>query len=140
MYGVADKYDIPFLKALSKGKLQAQLDGPMDIPRFLKAVRTIYTTTLSSDRGLRDLLLPVLKQHWSALNKNSGFLDLIKSGLADGDFVGDAIAAMSQLLDPKPKFDYFCRECGGGTGPSASQIIYCKDCEECMGGAHRPDV
>ena len=102
MYGLADKYDIPFLKELSKGRFQARLDGVMDIPRFLTAVQTIYTTTLGSDRGLRDLVVPVLKKHRSALNKNERFLDLIKSGLADGDFAADVIAALSQLPDPKP--------------------------------------
>ncbi len=137
MYAMADKYDIPFLKDLSKGKLQTQLDRPMDIPRFLKAVRTIYTTTLSSDRGLRDLLVPVLKEHWSALSKDPGFLDLIRSGLVDGDVVADAIAVMSQLLVPKPELGYFCGNCDS-SALCGSRNIYCDDCEGYMGEAYQP--
>ena len=93
MYAMADNYDMSFLKDLSTTTFQAQLDGPVVMPRFLKAVRIIYTTTLSSDRRLRDLLVPVLKEHRNALNGDAGFLDLIKSGFAEGDFAVDCIAA-----------------------------------------------
>lgn len=139
MYAMADKYDIAFLKKLSTAMLQAQLDGPMITPRFLKAVRTIYTTTLSSDRGLRDLLVPVLKKHRSALSNDAGFLNLIKSGLADGDFAADLTVALSQLPDPKPELVYFCPDCNPHA-PSSSQLIPCdrSGCGKWMSGAQKP--
>lgn len=110
IYAMADKYDMPFLKKLATATFQARLDdndnddggGPMLTPGFRKAVRTIYTTTLSSDRGLRELLVPVVKRHRKALVRDAAFLDLIKSGFADGGFAEDVIVALAQLQDPMP--------------------------------------
>ena len=96
IYATAENNDIPFLKTLAGVNFRAQLKEPMDTPRFRKAVQTIYTTTLSSDRGLRDLLVPVLRKHGHTLSKDDGYLNLIKSGFADGDFVADVIAALSR--------------------------------------------
>lgn len=136
---MADKYDIPFLKDLSTATFQAQLDGSIMVtPRFLKAVKTIYTTTLSSDRRLRDLLIPVLQQHRNALNRDAGFLDLIKSGFADGDFALDCIAALSKLQEPKPERVYFCPDCNGHA-PSESKLIPChrSACGKWMSGVEK---
>lgn len=129
MYGMADKYDVPFLKELSKSMFHAQIKGPIDMPPFLKAVQSIYTTTLSSDRGLRDLLIPALKTHRHTLNKDDGFSDLIKSGLADGEFAADVIAALSQLLDPKPGLVQFCDL----HAPFPSLSTFCQACKKHLG-------
>lgn len=139
VYALADKYGVPFLKELSKGVFQAKLTGPVDIPQLLKAVRTIYTTTLGSDRGLRDLVVPVLKTHRNTLHKDDGFRDLIKSGLGDGDFAVDMIAALSQLLDPKPEIVYFCNSCSRHNPPSSRWIMCSRSgCTTDMGKAQQP--
>ena len=139
VYSLADKYDIQFLKELSKGLVQAKLDGPLDIPQFLKAVRTIYTTTLSSDRGLRDILVPVLDNHRKALNNDDGFLDLLRSGLGDGDFAVDVVAVLVKFLEPRPELVYLCADCSYQASHS-SRWISCKrsGCRACMGVAQEP--
>ncbi|CAF9907283.1 hypothetical protein IMSHALPRED_005490 [Imshaugia aleurites] len=146
MYALADKYDIPFLKELSKDMfraqlIQVQLNGVMDIPLFLSAVRTIYTTTLGSDRSLRDLLVPVLEEHSSTLNQDDRFLDLLRSNLGDGDFAVDVIATMSQLLKPKPPLVYWCIQCNQyAANANSGSAVYCSrwNCKEYMGEVKQP--
>ena len=111
MYAMADKYDIPFLKDLSKSMFTAQLYGPLTVPQFLDAVQTIYTSTLSSDRGLRDLLVPSLIKNRILLSKEEVFLDLVRSGFADGDFAVDVIAALSQPPEVEPELLCSCSQC-----------------------------
>ena len=117
MYAMADKYDIPFLKNLSKNMFKAQLDAPLNIPHFLDAFQIIYTSTLNSDRGLRDLLSPFLIRHRIPLSKDEVFLDLVRSGFADGDFAVDVIAALSQL-----RTVYFCSRCEEDLGDGFERI------------------
>ena len=97
-------------------------------------METIYTSTLDSDRGLRDLLVPGLIKHRILLSKNKVFLDLVKSGFADGDFTADVIAALSQLPE-EPELVYFCGKCTEPTSP----VIICADadCGRHMGSVQR---
>ena len=113
MYAMADKYDISVLRDLSKGMFTARLNSPFNILHFLDAVQIVYTSTLNSDRGLRDLLVPVLKKQRALLNKSDMFLDLVKSGFANGDFTADVIGALSQLVEVAPEPRYYYKTCDG---------------------------
>lgn len=115
MYALGDKYVIPLLKVLAEMKFSVALKSfnPSRAGIFVKAIHTIYTTTLSSDRELRRCLTPVLAKHKFALRNNGEFMGLVKSGLADGDFAGDVIDAWigtDPLSNPAER-KWYCRIC-----------------------------
>lgn len=115
MYALGDKYAIPLLKILAEMKFSVALKSfnPTRAGIFMKALHTIYTTTLSSDRGLRRCLTPVLTKHKFALRNNGEFMGLVKSGLADGDLAEDVIDAWmgyDPLFLPGER-KWYCRTC-----------------------------
>ena len=111
MYALADKYGIDDLKDIAKFSLSLSLPllGAFNIPIFVKALRVIYTTTLSSDRGLRELVIPAIKQFMFDLRKNYDFVEMLSSGFGDGEFARDVFdALLEELAQPKT---YQCLDC-----------------------------
>lgn len=102
MYAVGDKYDIPLLKDLAASKFSNALQAfdNFIVNVFIDAIHTVYTTTLSSDRNLRDRLIPVLKSHKKVLRKDDGFMNLFSSGLDDGGFAIDVVDAWADFEVP----------------------------------------
>ena len=105
MYGLGDKYNIDALKDLAEGKFSIALGAGWDIVSFPEVIETVYSTTLASDRGLRDCLTPVLLEHKEELHEHEGFNSLITGKLADGDFAMDVINAWTEFdeAEEKPK-------------------------------------
>jgi hypothetical protein len=112
MYALADKYGIEDLKELSKYKFWSLMVYLMPsqsrIPQLVEAIKVVYTTTLSSDRGLRDMVVPVCKKNRDALRNNRDYMQLLKSGLGEGDFVTDVVDALMELGQPRK---YRCLTC-----------------------------
>lgn len=127
MYATADKFQIPFLKELAKSKLNGRLNFCAIGPELFQVIRTIYTTTPNTDRGLRDLLSPVLKRFRHHLKNHVGFMQLLES---DGGFAADAFAALAQLLDPQPAPSHWCLECDA---VALARSIFCKECGDKIG-------
>lgn len=101
MYAIGDKYRIEALKGLAEEKFLQALDAGWDIVSFPEVIVTVYTTTLPSDRGLRDCLMPVLVKHKRELHGHEGFNSLIKDKLSDGEFALDVIHAWANLGSSK---------------------------------------
>lgn len=101
MYAIGDKYRIEALKKLAKTKFSGALDAGWDIVSFPEVIETVYTTTLTSDRELRDCLKPVLLEHKEELHEQEGFVGLIKDKLSDGDFAIDVIHAWTEFRGSK---------------------------------------
>ena len=97
MYGLAEEFRIYNLKDLSVHKFLVALNGPVIstdlLGPFLKATEVIYSTTPSSDRGLRDQVMTVLQANKVALKNHDGFMALTESGIGNGTFAGDVIRA-----------------------------------------------
>lgn len=115
VYAIGDRYDVPMLKALAEIKISAALTRftLTMTTALVQAINIIYNTTLSSDRGLRDCILPILIKHKFALRRNGEFMGLFKSGLADGDFAEDVMDAWigadpDQACTGRP---WYCRIC-----------------------------
>ena len=125
MYAIADKYDVSLLKDLAEMKFSAALlkyNSTM-IQHLVKAIKVIYTTTLNSDRRLRQCLFPVLKTEGQSLRKDKQIEELLRSGFADGDFTMDMIDA--QLGSGWTH----CRDCGKVLSPpERSTIGRCSQC------------
>ena len=130
MYGLADKFGIEDLKDFAKYSLSQWLAPSVpynDTSTFVKGLRVIYTTTLSSDRGLRDLVIPAFKQDRFDLRKDPDFVELLSSGWGDGEFAMDVFDALLELARPKT---YMCNGCDLTTFPKRThEEIECWKCK-----------
>lgn len=77
MYGLGEKYNIQTLKAHAKDKFLAALKAGWDIFSFPEVVKTVYSTTPASDRGLRCSLKPLFLEHKEDLREHDDFVSLI---------------------------------------------------------------
>ena len=130
MYGLADKFGIGDLKDFAKYSLSRWLapELPFEIPEFVKGLRVIYSTTLSSDRGLRDLVIPALKELRADLRDDSDFVEMLSSGWGDGEFAMDVFDAMLELARPKR---YQCDICDSTIFPKRTEEEFkCWQCEK----------
>ena len=136
MYALADKYGIEDLKNFAQYSLSMLLRYPA-APALVNALRVIYTTTLSSDRGLRDLVVPAIKQCRVDLRNNDEFMNMLGSGLDDGGFAADVFDALLELAEPKT---YECHDCEGDTFPERfTEELHCWKCKEEVGFVVGPE-
>ena len=96
VYALADKYQITALKDHAKKKFKTALSWSWDIISFPEVVGMVYTTTLASDRGLRDCLVPFMTKHKEKLRESKAFMGLVRGRLADGEFAVDFIDAWAE--------------------------------------------
>lgn len=136
MYALADKYGIEDLKDFANNSLSQLLPCPgdqrtVDAPIFVKALKVVYTTTLSSDRGLRDLVIPTIKHCRVDLRNNADFMEMLGSGLDDGGFAADVFDALLELAQPKT---YQCHRPHDITFPERfKEEVHCWQCKELAG-------
>lgn len=99
IYALGNKYDVPLLKNLAEIKFKAVVKAfdPSMTPTLVEAIKIIYTTTLPSDKGLRNCLTAVYKSHKIALRKDDGFMELFGSGLDDGGLAVDVLDAWADF-------------------------------------------
>ena len=93
VYALADKYDVTTLKSLAKHKFEKAMNDCWNADAFSGIALQIYTTTPSSDRGLRDCAKVLMEKHKGALRWNEAFRSLLQAGVPGGDFVLDVIDA-----------------------------------------------
>ena len=93
VYALADKYDVTTLKPLAKQKFEKAMADCWNTDAFSGVALQIYTTTPSSDRGLRDCAKVLMEKHKEALRWNEAFRSLLQAGVPGGDFVLDVIDA-----------------------------------------------
>ena len=143
MYILADKYDVEGLKPLAKHKFSQQLrsHGFTELLNagLVEAIRIIYSALPISDQGLRHLVLPLCYKHSVELCQNRCYMDLIRSGFADGEFVADVVIAMTFPecvgYDPADK-KYRCSNCcKAGDSDCPAIKIHCDDCERLIAWA-----
>ena len=132
MYALADKYGIEDLKDYAKYLFSRCLPPfgyevkSYNAPYFVKALRVIYTTTLSSDRGLRNVVIPAIKKNIIDLRGEPDFVEMLSSGLSDGEFTMDVFDALLELGQPKT---YQCLKCDQVTFPE--RILEEVNCWQC---------
>lgn len=95
VYSAADYYGIKSLKTLAKDKFQKAmtLKAAFDADSFSGVITQIYSTTPSSDRGLRDCAKVLMRAHKNSLRTNQAFRGLLRAGSLQGDFVLDMVDA-----------------------------------------------
>lgn len=63
VYALAEKCDVPALKALAKRKFEVAVACHYDSPDLPDAIEEVYCSTLDTDRGLRDVVLRLFYTH-----------------------------------------------------------------------------
>lgn len=102
VYKLADYLDIQPLKSVVRKKFSEALKEDWEVVSFTKALRTIYTSTPASDRGLRDVAKAHLAAHKKSLRNHRGFMDLIEKNFADGRLVMDVLDAWTKFEEGTP--------------------------------------
>ena len=102
VYKLADYLDIQPLKHVVRKKFSEALKEDWEVVSFTKALRTIYTSTPASDRGLRDVAKGHLTAHRKSLRNHKGFMDLIEKNFADGRLVMDVLDAWTRFEEGTP--------------------------------------
>lgn len=91
MYVVGDMYRVDQLKLLAQAKFSAALVNCWDKEDFPEIIRFIYDNTVSSDRGLRESLVPVLLQQKDKLRADGAFMNVVETY---GEFAEDFVSAL----------------------------------------------
>ena len=102
VYRLADYLDMPELKRIVIKKFKEAVLKHWDTVAFTQALRTIYTSTVAEDRGLRDAAKWGLKRHKKALRQHQGFTELVEGSFADGRFMMDVLDAWTAYEDEEP--------------------------------------
>jgi len=95
VYTIADKYDIPPLKELSKTKFETWGEKNWARKEFSDIIREIFECTPKSDRGLRDIAIRIVALHADVLIQKDYFRRLIEEG---GDF---GLSTLRLILEEK---------------------------------------
>ncbi|KAF2803436.1 uncharacterized protein BDZ99DRAFT_526784 [Mytilinidion resinicola] len=103
VYSIADKYDVPALKSQARQKFETTVETCWNMDDFPDAVAEVYNSTLSIDRGLRNVLVDAACKHISELLSKQRFRDIL------GETVGFA-SDIAQLL-AKGRKKYQCPSC-----------------------------
>lgn len=103
MYSIGDRFDIPLLRAHAKTKfvaLLSQLAESWDGWKqgtLSNIIETVYTTTPSSDRGLRDHVSFFIRHQWPRIRKSDG--EVAAYLLGNGEVAVDVIDWTSTNYD-----------------------------------------
>ncbi|KAF5594759.1 hypothetical protein FPCIR_4773 [Fusarium pseudocircinatum] len=71
VYALGEKYGIQPLKALALHKFNSEAHFQLDTDDFLQAIREAYTSTIETDRPLRDAVVTILRRYKHLLKKDS---------------------------------------------------------------------
>lgn len=71
VYAIGDKYGIPSLKEVALAKFQKTAELAWSVDEFCIAVRIAFTTTMDEDRGLRNIVVRVLKERTRDVAENA---------------------------------------------------------------------
>ncbi|KAF2397992.1 hypothetical protein EJ06DRAFT_532356 [Trichodelitschia bisporula] len=63
VYSLAEKYEIAGLKALARAKFASQAHHHWQTDEFAAAMAHVFESTVDSDRGLRDIVISVVRAH-----------------------------------------------------------------------------
>ena len=114
VYAIADKYEIWSLKDVAKQKTAELVGKEWKDDNFLVALETAWTTTPQSDRGLRDLFIPLLCTNMTELIKKEPYMEALRSIT---DLAADVVQALCSGPELTQKLIYgdelYCIGCAG---------------------------
>lgn len=72
VYALAEKYVVEGLKALSLAKFETACDAHNSPGDFFSATEFVYTSTIETDRGMRDAAVKAFYQHPEYFDSDTG--------------------------------------------------------------------
>ncbi|KAI0815426.1 BTB/POZ protein [Xylaria sp. FL0064] len=87
VYNLAGKYSVRGLKSLAVRKFKQTATQYWDSGDLLEAARNAYTSTAETDRGLRDVIVAILHEHPTLLDREETQLVLRELGMLAYDLV-----------------------------------------------------
>ncbi|PYH94880.1 BTB/POZ domain-containing protein [Aspergillus ellipticus CBS 707.79] len=92
LYQVGDKYAVPQLKLKAKEKFETIAKTCWQMDDFPTAIADAYKSTPREDRGLRDILVRVSREHLNELLKTEDFQDVLEEAVG---FAADLVRDMA---------------------------------------------
>ncbi|KAF5265660.1 hypothetical protein FOXYS1_3509 [Fusarium oxysporum] len=100
VYALGEKYRIEGLKKAAKGKFESEMQsGNVGIDDFAEAAEEVYTSTVSEDRGLRDVVVKMIEQDILLLDHV-----VVREVMRATDFALDVLLYMSQEMRSRARF------------------------------------
>lgn len=138
VYAVADKYEVLDLKQLAMSKFAADAASVIAQTRNpLPAIKSVYSATHWSDKGLRDIVL----QFWSAASgmviKQQG-PDAVEKTLQETPEFAVALA-MKYCTQPAVSYKSSC-SCGWNWRNVGKALLHSRKCDRCERGIDWKDL
>ncbi|KAF5685943.1 kelch repeat BTB domain-containing protein [Fusarium circinatum] len=100
VYALGEKYRIEGLKKEAQRKFESEIQsGNVGVDDFAEAVEEVYTSTVSDDRGLRDVVVRMIEQDILLLDHM-----VVREVMRATDFALDVLLYMSQGLRSQARF------------------------------------
>ncbi|KKZ63347.1 hypothetical protein EMCG_02348 [[Emmonsia] crescens] len=126
VYGVAEKYGVSRLKQEAKAKFEDAVRTCWDMDDFTPTIMEVYTSTISTDRGLRDVLVDTTSTHIKSLLQKGPFVLILEECAG---FSADVIQLLARRLPTRNKYTCpSCRSKWEGKLPGASGKYHCLIC------------
>lgn len=128
VYKIAEKYRIPQLKERAKAKFEDTVRTCWDMDDFPLVVREIYTGTISTDRGLRNVVAETANNHIKSLLRKDDVLSVLEEC---GGFSADVLQLLARGSGPTSTTKYNCPSCGNrweGGLLEKNRSYYCLNC------------
>jgi hypothetical protein len=135
VYVMAEKYDVPALKALSKEKYEAAVSTAWNDFIFTKSLKLIYDETPDSDRVMRDIAAKAAASHLAQLLERGEFLGLCKTNGEIGVDILKASLSSTAIdeVDAGRCSRPYCKHCGSNSmkiGVLSALPYYCQTCHQ----------
>lgn len=136
VYQIADKYNMPALKAHSKNKFEAIVTKSWSAAEFPSVISVVYETTPQQDRGLRDVVVKTSHSNIKQLLEGENFKSILREA---PDFAADLIPLLcdksSALGKSAAVARYICFNCGATFSIDIAGVIRrLVTCPECGKG------
>ncbi|KAF5620787.1 kelch repeat and BTB domain protein [Fusarium sp. NRRL 52700] len=100
VYALGEKYGIQGLKKAAKGAFESEIQsGNVGVDEFAEAVEEVYTSTVSEDRGLRNVVVKMIEQDILLLDHV-----VVREVMRATDFALDVLLYMSQGMRSQARF------------------------------------
>ncbi|OAX79122.1 hypothetical protein ACJ72_06561 [Emergomyces africanus] len=99
LYSAAEFYGVPVLKQLAKANFAARARIAWDADDFLDVITEVYTSTVPTDRGLRNILVETAKKNICSLLLKDNFVSKLEEC---GSFSADILRLVVSGVLPSP--------------------------------------
>lgn len=131
VYSIADKYDIPALRAQAKEKFQKAVEICWDMDDFPHAIAEVYSSTPPNDKDLRNIVVAVACEHIQGLLRKQGFSDVLEETVGFASDISRRQASNLRQAKNTPK-KYRCPDCRQQweTSTTTVSVKHCLLCGE----------